>query len=185
MPPMAPWPKARVMKSSPFALVVLDYLGPLYTRESGKARVMKSSPFALVVLDYLGPLYTRESGKIQKTWVCLFTCLAVRAVHLELARNVSAEQFLLCLRRFIARRGQPTKIVCDNASQFNLAKSNLDKVRQKCLHDPDVLSYTADKGISWQFIIEMAPWMDVLYECLVGLVKKNTTEGPWEISPYV
>ena len=101
MPPMALWPKSRVMKSS---------------------------PFSFVGLDYLGPLYIKESGKIQKTWVCLFTCLAVRAVHSELARNMSAEQFLLCLRKFIARRGQPTKIVCDNASQFKLAKSTLAKM---------------------------------------------------------
>ena len=86
---------------------------------------------------------------------------------------MSAEQLLLCLRRFIARRGQPTKIVCDNASQFKLAKSTLDEAWQKCLCDPDVLSYTADKSISWQFIIEMAPWMGGLYERLVGLVKRK------------
>ena len=113
MPPMAPWPKARVMKSS---------------------------PFTFIGLGYLGPLYIKESGKIQKTWLCLFTCLAVCAVHLEFARNTSAEQFLLCLQRFIARRGQPTKIMCDNASQFKLAKSTLDKAWQKFLRDPDVLS---------------------------------------------
>ena len=64
------------------------------------------------------------------------------------------------------------KIVCNNASQFKLAKSTLDKAWQKCLQDPDVLSYTADIGISWQFIIEMAPWMGGLYERLVGLVKR-------------
>ena len=145
MPPKAPWPKAQVMKSS---------------------------PFTFIGLNYLGPLYIKESGKIQKTWVCLFTCLAVRAVHLELTRNMSAEQFLLYLWRFIARCGQPTKIVCDNVSQFKLAKSTLDKAWQKCLRDPNVLLYAAYKSISWQFIIEMAPWMGGLYERLVGLVKR-------------
>ena len=65
MPPMAPWPKSRVMKSS---------------------------PFTFTGLDYLGPLYIKENGRIQKTWVCLFTCLVVHAVYLELARNMSAEQ---------------------------------------------------------------------------------------------
>ena len=145
MPPMASWPKSRVMKSS---------------------------PFTFTGLDYLGPLYIKENGRIHKTWVCLFTCLAVRAVHLKLTRNMSSEQFLLCLSRFIARRGQPTKILCDNASQFNLAKSTLDKAWQKCLLDPDVLSYTASKGISWQFIVELAPWMGSAYERLVGLVKR-------------
>ena len=62
--------------------------------------------------------------------------------------------------------------MCDTASQFKLAKSTLNKPWQKCLRDPDVLSYTADKGISWQFIIEMAPWMGGLYERLAGPVKR-------------
>ena len=97
MPPMALWPKSRVMKSS---------------------------PFTFTGLDYLGPLYIKENGRIQKTWVCLFTCLAVRAVHLELARNMSAEQFLLCLRRFIARRGQPTKIYVIMLPNSNWGKNN-------------------------------------------------------------
>ena len=49
---------------------------------------------------------------------------------------------------------------------------NFRQCLEKCLHDPIVLSYTADKGISWQFIVEMAPWMAGLYESLVGQVKR-------------
>ena len=145
MPPMAPWPKSRVMKSS---------------------------PFTFTGLNYLGSLYIKENGRIHKTGVCLFTCLAVRAVHLELAGNMSTKQFLLCLCRLIGRHSQPTTILFDNASQFKLAKSTLDKAWQKCLLDPDVLSYTASKGISWQFNVELVPWMGSAYERLVGLVRR-------------
>ena len=60
--------------------------------------------------------------------------------------------------------------MCNNTSQVELVKSTLDKAWQKCLHDHNVLSYTADKGISWQFIIELATWMGGPYERLVGLV---------------
>ena len=51
-------------------------------------------------LDYLGPLYVKVNNEsaTHKVWVCLFTCLAVRAVHLEIIDDMSAEQFLLCLR---------------------------------------------------------------------------------------
>ena len=48
-------------------------------------------------------------------WVCLFTCVTVRAIHLEIVADLSAEKCLLVLRRFTARRGKPQQIVLDNA----------------------------------------------------------------------
>ena len=32
---------------------------------------------------YLGPVFVKEGKGITKMWICLFTCLAVRVVHLE------------------------------------------------------------------------------------------------------
>ncbi|XP_070549463.1 uncharacterized protein [Ptychodera flava] len=85
---------------------------------------------------------------------------------------MSAEQFLLCLRRFIARRGTPEQIISDNAPQFKLAKSVLDKVWMNVIMDCGVRKYMTDQGIKWQFIIELAPWMGGFCERLVGCVKK-------------
>ena len=45
--------------------------------------------------------------------------MMVRAVHLELVEDMSADEFLLCLRHFIARRGVPRQIISDNARQQN------------------------------------------------------------------
>ena len=60
------------------------------------SRIEKSSPFTYTGLDYLGPLYVKENSEsvTYKVCVCLFTCLAVRAVQLELINDMSAEQFL-------------------------------------------------------------------------------------------
>ena len=75
-------------------------------------RVVQSIPFEFTWLDYIGPLYIKSYSNVasegdapttKKVWVCLFTCFAVRAVHLELIEDMSAEEFLLCFRRFIAR----------------------------------------------------------------------------------
>jgi len=41
-----------------------------------------------------------------------------RAVHLELLSDMSTDYFLLALRRFIARRGQPETIWSDNGTNF-------------------------------------------------------------------
>uniref|UniRef100_A0A0N4US11 Integrase catalytic domain-containing protein n=1 Tax=Dracunculus medinensis TaxID=318479 RepID=A0A0N4US11_DRAME len=62
-----------------------------------------------------------------KRWVALFTSFTTRAVHLELADDLSAESFLTALRRFVARRGCPKLILSDNASQFHLVYRMIKK----------------------------------------------------------
>ena len=89
-------------------------------------RVSKSEPFQSIGLDYLGPILVKEGRNRVKFWVCLFTCLAIRAIHLEWIRNLTASQFLCCFRRFVARRGKPRHIISDNASQFQLTEKVLD-----------------------------------------------------------
>ena len=84
---------------------------------------------------------------------------------------MTAEQFLLALRRFIARRGKPTQIILDNAPQFKLAKTAIDKAWKETMSHHEVQSYTANQGIEWNFIVELAPWMGGFYERLVGTVK--------------
>jgi len=78
-----------------------------------RGKVAKSAPFTYTGLDYLGPLDIQNGTSKRKVWVCLFTCVTVRAIHLELIKYMTAEQFLLGLRRFIARRGKPTQITLD------------------------------------------------------------------------
>ena len=93
-------------------------------------------PFIHLRPDYLGPLYIRKNSARQKVLVCIFTCLMVRAVHLELIRFMTSEQFLLCMRSFIAQYGTPHSILSDNASQLQLER-NLIAVN----NDTDVQDY--------------------------------------------
>jgi len=147
MPPMPPLPVERVTKIPPFTETGLDYLGPLYIRDN-----------------------SRENSKV---WICLFTCLTVRAIHLEVISDLSAEQFLLCLRRFISLYGAPKRIHSDNASQFKLAKKSIDKIWNEVQSDTDVHNYVAEQGIDWHFIPAHAPWMGGFYERLIALVKRS------------
>ena len=86
---------------------------------------------------------------------------------------MTAEQFLMALRRFISRKGTPKEIILDNASQFKLTKTTIDKAWQRVVMDEDVHSYTANQNIKWKFIVEFAPWVDGFYERLVGMVKSS------------
>ena len=133
-----------------------------------KQRVAQSAPFQFTGLDYLGPILVKEEDKMVKMWICLFTCLAVRAIHLEWVRSLSAEHFLNCLRRFAARRGRPELIISDNAAQFKLVKTVIDKQWRQLSIDEKVITYFSDKGIKWQFTTALAPWQGGFYERLVG-----------------
>ena len=134
-------------------------------------KVIASPPFSYTGLDYFGPLYARDERVISKRWVCLYTCLVTRAIHLEIVNDLSASEFLEAFRRFISRRGKPIEIISDNASQFKMAKTIIERAWVNITIDDTVQSYIADRGIKWNFILQFAPWMGGFYERLVGLVK--------------
>ncbi|XP_049887000.1 uncharacterized protein LOC126381584 [Pectinophora gossypiella] len=122
-------------------------------------RVNYTSPFTFTGLDYLGPVQVKLQNTTEKRWICLFTCLAVRAIHLEVVKDSSAEEGLLALRRMIATRGTPTLITSDNATQFKLISEILTK------------PYCIENNIRWKFIPQLAPWFGGFYERLIGIVK--------------
>ncbi len=70
-------------------------------------RVTPAPPFEKTGVDYAGPFQIKH-------YICLFVCLAVKAVHLELVSNLTTEAFVAALRRFVARRGCPTLIWSDH-----------------------------------------------------------------------
>ena len=126
-----------------------------------------------VALDYLGPLMVKDSDSLTKNWVCLYTCLNVRAIQLEVVENMTAECFILCFRRFIARRGTPKMIISDNGTQLKLGGSVIGKLWGKIIADEDIQSYASNEGIEWKYITEYSPWKGGFYERLVGMVKRS------------
>ena len=69
------------------------------------------------------------------------------------------EEFLLCLRRFIARRGAPQLILSDNAKQFKAASTVLEKAWRNVMADERLNKFVSNQGIQWKFIVELAPWI--------------------------
>ena len=130
-------------------------------------------PFTYVGLDYLGPLYVKdEQTAKRKNWVCLFTCLNVRAIHLELVEDMSSNSFLCCMRRFIGRRGTPKLVISDNASQIRSGASVIDKIWMNSTNMEDIQSFVSNKGIQWKYIVDYAPWTGGFYERMVGMTKR-------------
>jgi len=66
-------------------------------------RVSEDPPFSHTGLDFAGPLYFVESTRSNvssKAYICLFTCAATQAVHLELTHGLNVSSFLLAFLRF-------------------------------------------------------------------------------------
>ena len=124
-------------------------------------------PFSCTGLDYLGPLYIKTESEPKKVWICIFTCRTIRAIHLEIVKDMSTLQFLMALRRFFAKYGIPQKIISDNALQFKSAQEVLNMLYS----DSQVHDFLSHKGVQWKFITPLAPWMGGFYERLVQCVK--------------
>ena len=96
-----------------------------------------TSPFIHTGINYFGPLFvkfsrkTRSNQAISKRYGAIFTCLASSALHNKLAGDLSAYSFILALRRFIARTGNPQTITNDNGTNFVAAQRELSDAIQK------------------------------------------------------
>ena len=97
-------------------------------------------PFMFTSCDYFGPMNIKISrNKTAEHYGVLFTCLNTRAVHCELATDVSTMEFLQALRRFFSYRGYSKVMLSDNRSQmvgaereFRLMIEGWDKTKLKC-----------------------------------------------------
>ena len=63
------------------------------------------SPFTGVRVHYFGPFHVKRGRSLIKGYGVIFTCLAIWAVHTEVAESLDTDWFLLAPRRFIARKG--------------------------------------------------------------------------------
>ena len=70
---------------------------------------------------------TKEGGKELKRFFAIFTCLASRAIDLEVVNSIDTESFIMCLRRFIGRRRNVRILRSDNGSNFIGAEKELSK----------------------------------------------------------
>ncbi|XP_062537780.1 uncharacterized protein LOC134206099 [Armigeres subalbatus] len=123
-------------------------------------------PFTSVGLDYFGPVFVRVGRSQVKRWVALFTCLAIRAVHLEVVHSLSTESCIMAVRRFVARRGSPAEFFTDNATCFQGASRELQEEIAAKLSSTFTSAQTR-----WRFIPPATPHMGGAWERLVRSVK--------------
>lgn len=128
-------------------------------------------PFENTGLDYYGPVLVRIGRRNEKRWIALFTCLAVRAIHLEIATNLSTDAVLMCIRNLIHLRGVPKLIRCDNGTNFIGARNLLDK--ETGFFDADAVQRElGTRGIEWKMNRPGNPEAGGVWERMVQSVKR-------------
>ena len=93
-----------------------------------KSRLQSSlRSFQKVGVDYGGPFLTKQGrGRTRaKRYLCLFTCLTTRAVHLEMSYSLDTDSFINAFTRMTSRRGTPTYVISDNGTNFIGAEREL------------------------------------------------------------
>ncbi|XP_076392699.1 uncharacterized protein LOC143265299 [Megachile rotundata] len=142
-------------------------------------RVVPARAFATCGVDYAGPFLIKEAGRsrvARKCYICLFVCFTTKAIHIELAVDLSTDAFLNCLHRFIARRGRCNTIYSDNGRNFLGARNELQELGTllgSSSHSRQIIDSLAKEHIDWRFIPPNAPHFGGLWERGVRSVKTH------------
>lgn len=141
-------------------------------------------PFSYTGLDYFGPILVTIGRRKEKRWVALFTCLTIRAVHLEIAENLSSDACLVSLQNFCNLRGFPIRIRSDNGTNF-IGASKIIRDATADLDPNQMRSALAGRGIEWVFNSPGHPEAGGCWERLVQSVKRVLASMLHETAPRV
>ncbi|XP_054276847.1 uncharacterized protein LOC128995847 [Macrosteles quadrilineatus] len=132
-----------------------------------KPRVTPSRPFLNTGLDYGGPfnikVHNLRSIRLTKAYICIFVCLATKAVHIEVATDLSTDAFIAALTRFVSRRGLCKNIYSDCGTNF-VGANNAFQALFKSAERTSLLEFSSNQDITFHFNPPAAPHQGGLWE---------------------
>lgn len=148
--------------------------------DSPESRITPAFAFSRTGVDFFGPTLIKEKKDRNRTFLkaygCVFVCMATKAVHIEVASDLSTDGFLACFRRFISTRGKPQIMYSDNGTNFEGANNELRKIYD--LHaTPEfkdaIQDFAAAERIEWNFNPPLSPHFGGLWEAAVKSFKHH------------
>lgn len=122
--------------------------------------------FHFTGIDYFGPVAVTVGRRQEKRWIALFTCLTTRAVHMEVASDLSTDACLLCIKNFCNIRGVPARIRSDCGTNFVGADNEIRRTADFI----DESALTRDlgvRGIEWRMNCPANPEAGGAWERLI------------------
>jgi hypothetical protein len=123
-------------------------------------------PFANTGLDYFGPFSVKQGRAVVKRSGCIFTCLTMRAVHIEIAHSLDTDSLLSAISRFTARRGTPRSLHSDRGTNMTAADKEL-RSAVRSIDDERMEKALTAKRMVWHFNPPQASHRGGLWERLI------------------
>lgn len=130
------------------------------------------SPFTFTGVDLFGPMEITTGRRREKVYGVIFTCLTVRAVHIELVSSLTTDALIMALRRMAARRGWPRRLYSDNGTNLKGADKELRKSILELDEEQlkkEALNYSLTT--TWTFIPPASPHWGGAWERLIRNIK--------------
>ncbi|XP_053387241.1 uncharacterized protein LOC123539924 [Mercenaria mercenaria] len=139
-------------------------------------RVQQSAPFTYVDVDVFGPWSvvtrrTRGGQASSKRWAVLFTCLTIRAVHIEVIDEMSSSAFINALRRFVSLRGTVKQFRSDRGTNF-VGATDLLGIDTIFVEDRPVKNFLQSHGCEWVFNPPHSSHMGGSWERMIGIARR-------------
>jgi hypothetical protein len=128
-------------------------------------------PFTNIGIDMFGPFLVTQRRSQLKRYVCIYTCMGMRAVHLEMVESLDTNSFINSFRRFVARRGKPTTVYSDNGTNFVGGQRELDAAHNG-LSEELMKNYASKNDIGWHFNPPYASHHGGVWERMIRSVRR-------------
>ncbi|KAK3748896.1 hypothetical protein QZH41_002885 [Actinostola sp. cb2023] len=122
-------------------------------------------------VDCFGPFMIKRGRSQVKWYGVLYTCLAVRAIHIEVLHSMDTDSFVNSLRRFIARRGKPEIIRSDNGTNFVAGNKEIPEAISQW-NDQKIHEFLLQRQVKWVFNPPSASHHGGIWERCIRTVRK-------------
>ena len=120
---------------------------------------------------FLRAILVKKGRSLATRYGVLYTCLVVRAIHIEVADGLDTDSFINSLRRFISRRGAPEEIRSDSGTNFKGGNRDISEAISQWnlnqLHE-----FLLPREIRWHFNPPRASHMGGVWERQIRSVRK-------------
>lgn len=127
-------------------------------------------PFTHTGIDFFGPILVIQGRSEVKRWAVLFTCLTIRAIHIEIAYKINTQSCITNIRNFTNIRGHPSEFYSDCGTNFVGTDNELKRAIQEVDMNKIAATFTTPYA-KWNFNPPEAKHMGGVWERLVRSVK--------------
>ena len=154
---------------------------PKFTNFS-KAQVDLFRPYRFVGVDFTKHWWVKHKGsnQSQKMFLIIYTCLNIRAIHLDLLPDMTTKSFVQSFQRFVNIYGLPDTVYSDNArtfiqgtdviETFVVSEEGKEFLRKNHIQHKRIPLYSAWVGSLWERLLR------VVKGCLYKTIGRSSLE---------